>query len=37
VLHNPKYTGHMVWNRRATKDKQHPGKYNPREEWVMSR
>ena len=36
VLTNPKYTGFMVWNRRATKDKLHPGKYNPRDEWIMS-
>jgi site-specific DNA recombinase len=36
ILVNPKYTGYMVWNRRATKDKQHPGKHNPREEWVIS-
>ena len=36
ILINPKYTGYMVWNRRATKDKRHPGKNNPREEWVMS-
>jgi DNA invertase Pin-like site-specific DNA recombinase len=36
VLFNPKYTGHMVWNRRSTKDKLHPGKNNPREEWIVS-
>ncbi|GIF48182.1 hypothetical protein Afe04nite_27210 [Asanoa ferruginea] len=36
ILLNPKYTGHMVWNRRATKDKQSPGKLNPRDEWVIS-
>jgi len=36
VLNNPKYTGYMVWNRRATKDKQHPGKVNPRSAWVWS-
>jgi hypothetical protein len=36
ILRNPKYTGHMVWNRRSTKDKLHPGKYNRREEWVVS-
>jgi site-specific DNA recombinase len=36
VLSNPKYTGYMVWNRRATKDKLHPGKNNPRDEWIMS-
>ena len=26
----------MVWNRRAMKHKQHPGKGNPRDEWVFS-
>jgi hypothetical protein len=26
VLINPKYTGFMVWNRRATKDKRHPAR-----------
>jgi len=26
----------MVWNRRSTKDKLHPGKNNPVEEWVVS-
>jgi site-specific DNA recombinase len=36
VLFNPKYTGHMCWNRRSTKDKLHPGKNNPVEEWVVS-
>ncbi|NIL39789.1 recombinase family protein [Salinispora arenicola] len=36
ILVNPKYTGHMVWNRRSTKDKLHPGKINPREQWVIS-
>ncbi|MBT8227520.1 MAG: recombinase family protein [Dactylosporangium sp.] len=36
ILINPKYTGHMVWNRRSTKDKLHPGKNNSREEWVVS-
>jgi site-specific DNA recombinase len=36
ILINPKYTGHMAWNRRSTKDKLHPGKYNPVEEWVVS-
>jgi site-specific DNA recombinase len=36
VLTNPKYTGYMVWNRRSTKDKLHPGKLNPRAEWVWS-
>lgn len=36
ILTNPKYTGYMVWNRRSTKDKLHPGKNNPRSEWVTS-
>ncbi|WP_285687932.1 recombinase family protein [Actinoplanes sp. NBRC 103695] len=36
ILFNPKYTGHMVWNRRSTKDKLHPGKTNSREEWIVS-
>ncbi len=36
VLINPKYTGFMVWNRRATKDKRHPGKNNPKEQWIIS-
>jgi hypothetical protein len=36
ILHNPKYTGYQVWNRRATKDPIHPGKYNPTSEWVWS-
>jgi site-specific DNA recombinase len=36
ILFNPKYTGFMVWNRRSTKDKMHPGKNNPREEWIVS-
>jgi site-specific DNA recombinase len=36
VLTNPKYTGYMVWNRHSTKDKLHPGKLNPRSEWVWS-
>ena len=36
ILTNPKYTGFMVWNRRATKDKRHPGKNNPKDQWVMS-
>src|SRR5690606_36521605 len=36
VLINPKYPGHMCWNRRSTKDKIHPGKNNPRTEWVLS-
>lgn len=34
VLCNPKYTGHMVWNRRAMKSGN--GKCNPIEEWVWS-
>ena len=33
VLINPKYTGYMVWNRRASKK---GGKVNPRSEWVWS-
>lgn len=36
ILVNPKYTGYMVWNRRATKDKQHPGRQNPKDQWVIS-
>jgi DNA invertase Pin-like site-specific DNA recombinase len=36
ILCNPKYTGHMAWNRRSTKDKLHPGKNNPIDEWVVS-
>lgn len=36
ILFNPKYTGHQCWNRRATKDKLHPGKNKPIEEWVVS-
>jgi hypothetical protein len=36
ILFNPKYTGHMVWNRRSTKDKLHPGKNNPVDEWIVS-
>ena len=36
ILCNPKYTGHMCWNRRSTKDKIHPGKNNPKEEWILS-
>ncbi len=31
ILTNPKYTGYMVWNRRATKS---GGKVNPPEDWV---
>ncbi|MFF0532681.1 recombinase family protein [Nocardia amikacinitolerans] len=34
VLNQPKYTGHMVWNRRARKS--NGGKYNPPSEWVWS-
>jgi DNA invertase Pin-like site-specific DNA recombinase len=33
VLHNPKYTGYMVWNRRATKS---GGRINPPSAWVWS-
>jgi DNA invertase Pin-like site-specific DNA recombinase len=33
VLTNPKYTGYMVWNRRATKA---GGRINPPEAWVWS-
>lgn len=33
ILHNPKHTGYMVWNRRATKK---GGKVNPPDEWVWS-
>ncbi|WP_433466994.1 recombinase family protein [Spirillospora sp. CA-128828] len=33
VLSNPKYTGYMVWNRRASKQ---GGHYNPMNEWVWS-
>ncbi len=33
ILTNPKYTGYMVWNRRATKS---GGKVNPPEAWVWS-
>src|SRR5207248_2703014 len=36
ILCNPKYTGHMAWNRRSTKHKLHPGKTNPVDEWVVS-
>ncbi len=35
VLTNPKYTGHMVWNRRARKGKG-KNRANPVEEWVWS-
>lgn len=34
ILKNPKYTGYMVWNRRATTSKS--GKLNPPSEWVWS-
>jgi DNA invertase Pin-like site-specific DNA recombinase len=34
VLHNPKYTGYMVWNRRATKRLR--GRVNPVSDWVWS-
>lgn len=33
LLSNPKYTGYMVWNRRATKKR---GQVNPPEQWVWS-
>ncbi|GAA2653659.1 recombinase family protein [Nonomuraea recticatena] len=33
ILKNPKYTGYMVWNRRATKQ---GGKNNPPSEWIWS-
>jgi len=33
ILHNPKYTGFMVWNRRATKQ---GGRVNPPSAWVWS-
>jgi DNA invertase Pin-like site-specific DNA recombinase len=33
IVHNPKYTGYMVWNRRATKS---GGRVNPPSEWVWS-
>ena len=33
ILHNPKYTGFMVWNRRQRK---RGGRLNPPEEWVWS-
>lgn len=33
ILRNPKYTGYMVWNRRATK---RGGHLNPPEDWVWS-
>ena len=34
VLTQPKYTGHMVWNRRAMKTRN--GAYNPMTDWVWS-
>lgn len=34
VLTQPKYTGYMVWNRRATKTR--GGRVNPIEQWVWS-
>ncbi len=34
IIHNPKYTGYMVWNRRATKTA--GGKVNPPHAWVWS-
>lgn len=37
ILHNPKYTGYQVWNRRASKDPIRPGKHNPTSEWVWSK
>jgi site-specific DNA recombinase len=33
VLHNPKYTGYQVWNRRA---KRGNGRVNPPEKWIWS-
>ena len=33
ILHNPKYTGYMVWNRRATKS---GGRVNAASDWVWS-
>jgi site-specific DNA recombinase len=33
VLHNPKYTGYQVWNRRQRK---RGGKINPPEKWIWS-
>jgi len=33
ILTNPKYTGYMVWNRRATKS---GGRNNPPEAWIWS-
>ncbi|MCP2337551.1 recombinase family protein [Actinomadura rupiterrae] len=34
IIKNPKYTGYMVWNRRATKTAS--GRINPPHEWVWS-
>ncbi|MBS2536963.1 recombinase family protein [Catenulispora sp. NF23] len=34
ILKNPKYTGHTVWNRRATSSGR--GKHNPPSEWIWS-
>jgi site-specific DNA recombinase len=36
ILHNPKYTGFQVWNRRARKDKTRSNRPNPPEAWVWS-
>ncbi|MGH2753447.1 MAG: recombinase family protein, partial [Actinomycetota bacterium] len=33
ILHNPKYTGYQVWNRRQRK---RGGKINPPEKWIWS-
>ena len=33
ILGNPKYTGYMVWNRRASKK---GGKFNPPDKWIWS-
>jgi site-specific DNA recombinase len=33
ILRNPKYTGYMVWNRRASKK---GGRHNPPEAWIWS-
>jgi recombinase len=33
ILHNPKYTGYMVWNRVASKQ---GGRHNPPEAWIWS-
>lgn len=34
ILNNPKYTGYMVWNRKATSSRK--GKVNPPSQWVWS-